>query len=135
MYKTQRQIIRSFAGRAIAVRRVVTNNGGKTAGIDKKILKDPKEYYEAIEELGKTIKSIKTYKSSPLRRVEIPKPGKKEKRKLGIPTIKDRMIQAVYQLALDPVVEAHSDLDSFGFRKERSTQDAIAHFNSYMNKK
>lgn len=55
-------------------------------------------------------------------------------RPLGIPTIKDRIIQALYHLAVDPAVESKSDQYSFGFRKKRSTHDAIAYFRHYMDK-
>lgn len=75
----------------------------------------------------------KKYRSKPLKRVIIPKP-KGGTRSLGIPTLKDRAIQAVYHMAVDPIVEQQSDPNSFGFRKERSTQDAIIHFRNYMDK-
>ena len=74
-----------------------------------------------------------------MKRVLIPKPGSKtdfrEKRPLGIPTLDDRMVQAVYHLAVDPVVEQMSDINSFGFRKFRSTQDAVNYLRNYMDKK
>jgi RNA-directed DNA polymerase len=57
------------------------------------------------------------YKASPLKRVLIPKSNSIEKRPLGIPTIQDRAVQAVYHLAVDPVVETRSDRNSYGFRK------------------
>jgi hypothetical protein len=47
-----------------------------------------------------------------------------KKRPLGIPTMKDRAMQALYSLALDPLVETQSDPHSYGFRSQRSTQDA-----------
>lgn len=134
MYKLQRKLILSFSGRAIAVRRVVCNSGGKTPGIDNIVLDNPGKYYIAIEELKITVERPKLYKAKPVRRVYIPKPGKKEMRPLGIPTIKDRIVQAIYQMAVDPVVEHQSDLNSFGFRKERSTQDAVNYFRNYMDK-
>src|SRR5665809_165712 len=68
--------------------------------------------------------SDKKYKAKPLRRVYIENPGKKKKRPLGIATMHDRAIQALYALALGPVAEATSDIASFGFRKYRSAQDA-----------
>lgn len=123
----------SFSARALAVRKVVTNKGGKTPGIDRKILRTPKEYYLAIEYLRNIVMNPETYKASPLKRVFIPKPNG-EQRPLGIPTINDRMVQAIYHMATDPIVEQESEINSFGFRKERSTHDAIAHFQNYMNK-
>ena len=134
IYNIQRTLITSFSARAIATRKVVTNSGGKTAGVDKIILENPAQYYYMITELKNIVNKPKQYKSSPLRRVLIPKPNG-EKRPLGIPTIIDRTVQALYHLAVDPVVETNSDPNSFGFRKGRSTHDAIAHFRNYMNKK
>lgn len=132
--RVQRNLVRSFEGRAKAVRKVVTNSGGKTAGVDKVKWKDPGEYYKAIIELGKIVENPKEYRAKPLRRVMIPKPGKKELRGLGIPTLTDRTVQAVYHLAVDPVVECRSDLNSFGFRKRKSTQDAVNALAMYLSR-
>lgn len=132
--KLQRKLIIGFPGRAMAVRKVITNKGGRTPGSDNITLETPEEYYEAIKELKKIVENPMDYKAQPVRRIYIPKPGKKELRPLGIPTIKDRMVQAVYHLSIDPIVEAQSDLNSFGFRKERSTHDAINYFRNYMDK-
>ncbi len=64
-------------------------------------------------------------KANPTRRIWIPKPGKKEKRPLGIPTMKDRAIQALAKIALEPEWEAHFEPNSYGFRPGRSCQDAV----------
>lgn len=56
-------------------------------------------------------------------------------RPLGIPTVLDRAVQALYQLGIDPVVEAKSDPNSYGFRKNRSTHDAITALRSLLDKK
>lgn len=77
----------------------------------------------------------KRYRAKPLRRVLIPKPGKNEFRGLGIPTLTDRTVQAVYHLAVDPIVECKSDLNSFGFRKRRSTQDAVTALFMYLSRR
>ena len=69
-------------------------------------------------------------KSKPTRRVWIPKPGKGEKRPLGIPTIYDRALQNVVKTALEPEWEAHFEPSSYGFRPGRSCQDAIWHIKS-----
>jgi RNA-directed DNA polymerase len=116
------------------VRRVITNKGGKTSGVDNIILKTPEEYYEAIKNLKKIVDNPESYKSKPVRRIYIPKPGRKEQRPLGIPTIQDRTVQAVYHLAIDPIIESQSDINSFGFRRERSTHDAVNYFRNYMDK-
>jgi RNA-directed DNA polymerase len=65
------------------------------------------------------------YQSLPLRRVHIPKPGKKTTRPLGIPAMIDRGMQALYLQALEPIAEVTGDRNSYGFRKGRSTHDAI----------
>lgn len=134
IYNAQRKLIESFAARAMAVRKVITNAGRKTAGVDGITLNNPGQYYRAIDWLNKTIRNPKNYQASPIRRVLIPK-GNGEKRPLGIPTINDRIVQAIYLLAVDPIVEQTSDRNSFGFRKERSTIDAVINFRNYMDKK
>lgn len=133
VYRTQIKIIQSFSARALAVRKVITNSGGRTAGVDNIVWQSPNEYWKAIERLNEIVRNHKKYKAQPLRRVNIPKP-RGGTRSLGIPTLIDRAVQALYQMAIDPIVEQQSDPNSFGFRKERSTQDAIIHFRNYMDK-
>lgn len=109
----------SFAAKAIAVKRVTTNEGKKTAGVDKVLWFTDKAKYEAILNLKRN-----GYKPQPLRRVYIKKANGKL-RPLGIPTMKDRAMQALYLLALEPIAEMTADPHSYGFRKERCPQDAI----------
>jgi len=116
--KLQQLLTRSFSAKAIAVKRVTENKGKRTAGVDGKTWNTPESKFKAIDSLKR-----RGYKSSPLRRVEIPKKDGK-KRKLGIPTMKDRAIQALYLLALEPVAETTGDPNSYGFRPERATADA-----------
>ena len=111
--------VNSFYAKALAVKRVVTNKGKKTPGIDGEIWKSDKEKMDAVMALD-----CKTYHAKPLRRVYIEKFGKKEKRPLGIPTMGDRAMQALQLLALEPVAETTADRISFGFRRYRSPEDA-----------
>lgn len=114
----QRSLIRSFSARAMAVRRVTENQGKRTSGVDHVLWDTHESRFKAIGQLD-----IRGYKSKPLRRIYIPKSNGK-KRPLGIPTMKDRAMQALYHTALDPVVESTSDANSYGFRLNRSTADA-----------
>lgn len=109
----------SFAAKAIAVKRVTTNEGKKTPGVDGILWSTNKAKYEAVLDLKRN-----GYKPQSLRRVFIKKANGKL-RPLGIPTMKDRAMQALYLLALEPLAEMAADPHSYGFRKERCCQDAI----------
>ena len=109
----------SFYGRYLAVVRVTANKGKNTAGVDRVKWSSDAAKAKAIDTLKR-----RGYQPMPLRRVEIPKKNGK-KRPLGIPTMKDRAMQALYLMALDPVAETTGDIHSYGFRKHRSCQDAI----------
>lgn len=115
----QRMLVKSFSARAIAVRKVTENRGKKTPGVDGEIWNTPKLKWEAIQNLNR-----KGYKPMPLRRVFIPKANGKT-RPLGIPVMRDRAMQALYLLALEPVSETTADRNSYGFRPNRSCADAI----------
>jgi RNA-directed DNA polymerase len=130
----QRQLVVMFETRALAIRHIVSNQGSKTAGIDNIHWKNPKDYFNAIQELGNITKNPNQYKASSVKRIYIPKPGTNEQRPLGIPTLIDRALQKVYHFAIDPVVECQSDKNSYGFRKHRSTQDAITTLRSLLDK-
>ncbi len=116
----QRLLTRSFSGKTIAVKRVTENRGKCTPGVDDEIWSTPGSKSSAILSLNRRV-----YKPQPLRRVFIPKSNGKM-RPLGIPTMRDRAMQALYLLGLEPISETTADLNSFGFRTERSTADAIA---------
>ena len=117
--RLQYLLTHSYYAKLLAVRKVTTNKGRKTPGVDKVLWNTPAQKMNAVLSL-----TDKGYKASPLRRVHIEKKGKKAKRPLGIPTMYDRAMQALYALALDPVSEVTADKHSFGFRKGRCGQDA-----------
>lgn len=109
----------SFSGKAVAVRRVTENQGKKTPGVDGVTWSTPQAKSQAMPSIKR-----RGYHPQPLKRVYIPKANGKM-RPLGIPTMKDRAMQALYLLALQPMAETKADRRSFGFRPERSTADAI----------
>lgn len=115
----QRLLTCSFSGKALAVKRVTDNQGKRTAGVDGVIWTSPTSKHKAIGTLRR-----RGYQPQPLRRVHIPKANGKL-RPLGIPTMKDRAMQALYLLALAPVAETTGDRNSYGFRPGRSTADAV----------
>lgn len=116
----QRFLTRSFSGKALAVKRVTENRGKDTPGVDGEVWSSSPD----AKTSGMCSLSRRGYKPQPLRRVHIPKSNGK-KRPLGIPTMRDRAMQALYLLALQPVAETLADRNSFGFRPERSTADAM----------
>ena len=115
----QRLLTCSFSGKALAVKRVTDNQGKRTSGVDRVLWSTPASKHKAIGALRRS-----GYQPQPLRRVHIPKANGKL-RPLGIPTMKDRAMQALYLLALAPVAETTGDSNSYGFRPGRSTADAI----------
>lgn len=115
----QRFLVRSFAAKLLAVKRVTTNRGKNTPGIDGIRWRSPARKLREAKRLN-----LKGYQAKPLLRKYIPKDNNK-KRPLGIPTFKDRAEQALEQMALDPVAEWQADGMSNGFRRFRSTHDAI----------
>lgn len=115
-----RSLMRSFAGRALAVRKVTSAPGKKTPGVDGIKWESSKDKFCAIQGL----KNLQKYKAKPVRRVFIPKPNG-DKRPLGIPTMFDRAVQALYGLALMPIAECKADTRSYGFRPFLGAQHAI----------
>jgi RNA-directed DNA polymerase len=112
-------LTRSFYGKLLAILRVTTNKGSRTCGVDKVLWNTPLRKWKGIEQLN-----VKGYKAKPLKRKSIPKKNGKF-RHLGIPTIRDRAMQALYKLALEPIAETLADPNSYGFRPKRSCADAI----------
>jgi RNA-directed DNA polymerase len=106
----------------------VKRNGG-SAGVDHQSIEKFEAQLEAnLERLSESIKDG-TYRPSPIRRVYIPKPGKQEKRPLGIPTVRDRVAQAALRHVLEPIYERDFAEHSYGFRPNRGCKDALRRVN------
>jgi RNA-directed DNA polymerase len=123
VHQLQRLLIKSRASALVVVRRVTQINRGKrTAGIDGSASLTNNQKLDLAHEI---MKNPLPPKAKPVRRVWIPKPGKDEKRPLGIPVMEDRARQALVKLALEPEWEAKFEPNSFGFRPGRSGHDAV----------
>jgi RNA-directed DNA polymerase len=114
----QRLLTHSFYSKCLAVKRVTQNKGSKCPGTDGIIWRTKRQKMQAIL----SIKRL-GYKAQPLRRIYIPK--KNGQRPLSIPTMKDRAMQALHLLSLEPIAETIADKNSYGFRPKRSAADAI----------
>ncbi len=112
--------------------RVYGNKGGKTAGIDGVTPRSiPKESFLLLSALRQRLKD-RTFRPLPVREKLIPKPGNPlKKRRLGIPTTADRVVQASLKLVLEPIFEADFQPSSYGFRPKRRAQDAIAEIHHF----
>ncbi len=119
---------RSEAVRLYATWKITRNNKGKyTAGVDGVALPRGRAMEEQNLFRTRILRNIDIHKKPDnIRRVYIPKKNGK-KRPLGIPTIHDRIVQEIYRIALDPIVEYHFSHHSYGFRPKRSCHDAIRH--------
>jgi RNA-directed DNA polymerase len=128
----QKLLARSTAAKLLAVRQVTQENRGKhTPGVDGVVIATP----QARLQLALCL-SFKDYRPKPIRRVFIPKKGKRDAlRPLGIPAIIDRAMQALVKLALEPEWESRFEVNSYGFRPGRCTMDAITAIHVTLNKK
>lgn len=118
----------SFYARALAVKRVTSNKGKNTSGVDHELWLTPQAKFEAISKLNR-----RGYTPQPLRRHYIPKKNGKM-RPLGIPTMTDRAMQTLYKFSVEPIAETFADPNSYGFRIGRSTHDAIEQCFTDLNK-
>lgn len=122
-------MVRSLLFRLHAVNLIAKKAGSQTPGVDNEIF-DKKDYIQSETQLVEWLRSMvyhpNKYRPKPVKRVWIPKPGKSEKRPLGIPAIKDRALQTLVNLVLLPLVELTSDKESYGFRPYRDCKMAIS---------
>lgn len=128
--RLQYLLTHSFYAKALAVKKVTSNKGKNTSGVDKQLWSTSTAKMKVALSL-----TNKQYKAKPLRRVYIEKKDKKKKRPLGIPTMYDRAMQTLYALALEPIAEVTGDHVSFGFRKGRSAKDACEQIFSVLARK
>ena len=131
-----RNLMRSYISKIFlivyAINHVLTNKGGKTPGLDGIKYERSKDgtttqglKNASALALKINYQFLRNYKSKTIKRVYISKPGSKELRPLGIPTLDDRIIQKMFQLVIDPAVDVFGDENSYGFRKHRSSHYAI----------
>ena len=124
----QHLLVTSFEAKGLAVRKVTSNKGKRTAGADHVLWDTDAKKINAVSSLKR-----RGYKALPLKRVNIPKKNGKM-RPLGIPTMKDRAMQALYLMALEPIAETTADANSYGFRKFRSAADAMDALHRWLSK-
>lgn len=124
----QQLVVNSKAAKQLAVRRVTQNKGKNTPGVDGQTWSTPTE-----KEMAVTSLNWKGYRPQPLKRVYIPKQS--GRRPLGIPTMRDRAMQMLQKLALEPIAETRGDPHSYGFRPWRSAHDAIQHSHTLFSRR
>lgn len=127
----QKLLVRATSNKLLAIRRVTQENQGKqTPGVDGVVCDTP----EARTALSREDMSLRNYKPKPVRRVYIPKANGKQ-RPLGIPTVKDRVMQAIVKAALEPEWEARFEPNSYGFRPGRGCMDAVQQIHTTLSQK
>lgn len=124
----QNLLTHSLAAKLLAVKRVTSNKGKKTPGVDGTLWQGARAKWQAVQSLHR-----RGYRVQPLRRIYIPKKNGK-KRPLSIPTMMDRAMQALYKLALAPISETLADRNSYGFREGRSCADAVSALFGFLSK-
>jgi len=120
--RLQYLLTHSHYAKVLAVHRVSGNKGRRSAGVDGERWTTPQDKIRAALDL-----SANGYRAKPLRRTFIPKPHSSKMRPLSIPTMYDRAMQALFAMGLTPWAETTADRTSFGFRMNRSAQDAAAY--------
>jgi len=102
---------------------VKANDGA--AGVDRQSVEDfERQLMKNLKDLSEQLRDG-TFRPQPVRRVWIPKPGSTEQRPLGIPTVRDRVVQAALRMVLEPIFERDFAEPSYGFRPNRGCKDAL----------
>lgn len=112
-----------------AIHNVKSNHGSETPGVDSRTMRKDylqKPFLWVVKDIQKAFKHFEPQK---IRRVYIDKPGKAEKRPLGIPTMRDRIVQECMRIVLEPILEAQFFAHSYGFRPMRDTSMALERIN------
>ena len=124
-FKGLMEVISSETVILSAIHKLKANHGSQTPGSDGETMREnilEKDYPEVISRVQE---ALKDYHPAPMRRVYIPKPGKAEKRPLGIPAVIDRVIQECVRLVIEPILEAQFFTHSYGFRPMRDAHMAL----------
>jgi RNA-directed DNA polymerase len=125
----QRLMVRSMSAKLKAIRQVTHEHSGKqTPGIDGVVCDTPQQRLALVQDGLR----LKGYRPKPVKRCSIPKSSEGQ-RPLGIPTQKDRVMQALIKLALEPAWDSRFEANSYGFRPGRCTMDAITALHTCMN--
>lgn len=125
-FKGLLEVISSEVVILTAIHKIKANKGSQTPGTDQETMRKnilEQDYQKVIDRVQETLQH---YKPRLIRREYIPKPGKQEKRPLGIPTILDRIIQECIKIVIEPILEAQFYKHSYGFRPMRDTHMAMA---------
>jgi len=116
----------------VAAHKVLSNEGSRTAGVDSQTKSNFLADLDGnIKRLQEALKA-KDFEPMPVKRVYIPKPHSEKKRPLGIPTLRDRMVQETLRMTLEPIWAAALSRHSFGFRPNRGTYDALAYIGNHL---
>ena len=128
-FKGLLEIMSAKATIITAIHNIKSNHGSETPGVDSKTMRKDylqRSYSWVIKDIQKAFEHFEPQK---IRRVYIDKPGKAEKRPLGIPTIRDRIVQECMRIVLEPIFEAQFFSHSYGFRPMRDTAMALERIN------
>ena len=127
------EIMTSEATIKSAIHKIKSNGGSKTPGTDGTVIDEILQSdYDSVIDMVKQKLTDPNYELAPIKRVHIPKPGSKEKRPLGIPSITDRIVQQVVKMVIEPIFEAQFFKHSYGFRPMRDAEQAIARIENMM---